>query len=197
MIDSREANRNYYNFLLESFSCPLMTEEELNMVHMLKASDSTRYIFRKHTHVDMEEVVRFRQEIDYSRFLQYIRVEPDLHEFLRLIKSKYHTAISTNRTTIDIIMDTYELTPWFDMVVTANDVKKSKPAPDALFKILDTFKVSRKEALYIGDSEVDQKHCQAVGVDMIAYKSPALEAKYHVSSFMEILQLPPFTRPSR
>jgi phosphoglycolate phosphatase len=55
-------------------------------------------------------------------------MEPDLLPFLERIKPLYHTAISTNRTdTMEIILDTFALRPWFDMVVTATN----RPTPQA------------------------------------------------------------------
>jgi phosphoglycolate phosphatase-like HAD superfamily hydrolase len=48
------------------------------------------------------------------------------------------------------------------------------------------------EAVFIGDSSVDQGHAGAAGVDLIAFNNPSLDARWHVSSFMEILELLPF-----
>lgn len=192
MVDSKNANRVYYNHLLEAFSCPAMTPEELEYVHMFNCDESTRYIFRNHSHIDMEEVKRFRAGVDYANFMPYIQAEPDLYTFLRQVKPNYHTAISTNRKTMDLMMDTFDLHPWFDLVVTSSDVANPKPAPDALHKILERFQATPEEAVYIGDSEVDRDHCAAVDIDLIAFKNKQLEAKYHVNNFMEILELPPF-----
>lgn len=189
MVDSREANRVYYNSLLEHFSCPLMTEEELEYVHMYNSNESTRYIFRHHHHIALEEVNRYRAGLDYAQFMPYIQVEPDLYAFLQLIKPRFHTAISTNRTTMDLMMDTFALRPWFDLVVTSSDVTRPKPAPDALLRILEQFQAVPEEAVYIGDSALDREHCASVGIDLIAFKNEQLEAKYHVKSFMEIATL--------
>ncbi|HET98278.1 MAG TPA: HAD family hydrolase, partial [Desulfurivibrio alkaliphilus] len=43
-----------------------------------------------------------------------------------------------------------------------------------------------------GDSQVDRDHTAAAGVPLIAFKNSALEAEYHVTSFMEVIGLPPF-----
>jgi phosphoglycolate phosphatase-like HAD superfamily hydrolase len=80
------------------------------------------------------------------------------------------------------------------MVVTANDVPNPKPAPDALLRIMDRFDVTPEEMLYIGDSEVDQGHCESVGVDLIAFKNKDLNAKYYVDNFMMITTLPPLQK---
>ena len=194
MFSSLEANRVYYNHLLKTFGCSEMDEGELQYVHTQNVTNSVQHIFRNHTHINMDEVTRYRTSLDYAQFLKHMIMEPDLLEFLQVIKPSYRTAISTNRTnTMDMILDSFALRPWFDMVVTASDTPRPKPAPDALHMILDNFQVTPDEVIFIGDSTVDRDHCAGVGIDLIGFKNPALEAKYHVESFMDILQLPPFT----
>ncbi len=194
MFSSKEANRIYYNHLLEYFACPPMDEDEVNFVHSRNVTDSVRHIFRNHD-VDAEAITTYREQLDYTPFLKFMEMEPDLPEFLQLIKPLYHTAISTNRsTTMDSVLDTFDLRPWFEMVVTSCDVKNPKPASDALKMILDKFKVTAGEVIYIGDSEIDQKHCESMGVDLIAFKNPDLKAKYYVDNFMMIADLPPLKK---
>ena len=193
LFDSREANRSYYNQLLTQFSCPIMTEEEVDYVHTHNVTESVAYILRNHSTIATEAVDKYRTELDYTPFLQHMIMEPDLMEFLTLIKPRYHTAISTNRTTtMGQVLEMSNLTPWFDQVVTALDTGKPKPAPDALHMILENFKVGIDEAIFIGDSDVDRLHAATVGMDLIAFKNPELDAKYHVNNFMSITQLPPF-----
>ena len=118
---------------------------------------------------------------------------PDLLDFLEAISPDYHRAISTNRTnTMDMVLDIFKLRPWFEIVVTALTAPRPKPAPDGLYMILDHFGLQVEEAIYIGDSSVDRDHCAAVGMELIAFNNPELEAPYHVDCFMDVLKLPPF-----
>lgn len=193
MFSSREANRVYYNDLLRAFSCPPMDEAELEFVHVQNVLTSVAYIFRNHPQVDLAEVNGYRRRLDYTPYLRHMQMEPDLPDFLRLIRPRYHTAISTNRTdTMDAILDTFSLRPWFDMVVTATVAPRPKPAPDGLLMILDRFQVRPEEAIYIGDSEIDREHCAGVGVDLVAFRNRALSARYHVDTFMGVAALEPF-----
>ena len=43
----------------------------------------------------------------------------------------------------------------FEFFVGREDVRKWKPEPDGLLKILDFFKVNTKEMIYFGDSDID------------------------------------------
>ncbi|MEA2114218.1 MAG: HAD hydrolase-like protein [Thermodesulfobacteriota bacterium] len=193
MFDSRETNRAYYNQLLAGFNCSPMDEEEVGYVHAHNVFDALAHIFRNHDHINMDTVNRYREELDYTPFLHQMLMAPDLLQFLEAISPNYHRAISTNRTnTMDMVLDIFNLRPWFEMVVTALTAPRPKPAPDGLYMILDHFGLQVDEAIYIGDSSVDRDHCAAVGMELISFNNPGLEAPYHVDCFMDVLKLPPF-----
>ncbi len=190
MFDSKNANRVYYNHMLEKFGHPPMDAEELEYVHMHHVMDSVRHIFRKYPN-DLDAAETFRKGLNYTPFLQHMIMEPDLPEFLDFLRPGYKTAISTNRTsTMRSVLEMFRLDDLFDKVVTAFDVAHPKPHPEALHQILTHFGFTVDEAVYIGDSQVDREHTAALGMRLIAFKNPNLPAEYHVSSFMEITRLP-------
>jgi beta-phosphoglucomutase-like phosphatase (HAD superfamily) len=189
MFDSRFANREYYNHMLEKFDQPLMDREAEDYVHSHNVMDAVDFIFRNNSQL-ITDVHKYRLTIDYTPFLEYMVIEPDLKEFLDFLKPQFHTAISTNRsTTMPAVMRMYDLEPFFDIVVTALDVEKPKPDSEALIRILDHFSLSAAEAVYIGDSMVDREHTAGVDMRLISFKNPELPAEFHVNSFVEIPNL--------
>lgn len=198
MFDSKAANIAYYNNLLERFGRPPMSSEEEAYVHMASVAQSTEHIFRHPPAIEMEEVVRIRSEIGYEPFLQYMKMEEDLVEFLDSVAGQCRLAVCTNRTqTMVPLLKTYSLDSYFEKVVTAHTVARPKPAPDGLLEILDFFSCPAREAIFIGDSIVDLQQARACEVELIAFKSGELKADYHVNSFMEIWQLEPFASMAR
>jgi beta-phosphoglucomutase-like phosphatase (HAD superfamily) len=192
MFDSKDANRIYYNQLLEKFGHPLMDEQEEDYVHSHNVLDSVNYIFRKYPR-EIEEVNQYRISVDYTPFLKFMVIEPDLKEFLGMLKPKFYTAISTNRSnTMPSVMKMHDLESYFDLVVTSLDVEQPKPHTEGLVKILNHFQLSASEAVYIGDSMVDREHTAGVNMRLISFKNPDLPAEYHVNSFLDIPQLPIF-----
>ena len=192
MFDSKDANRIYYNQLLEKFGHPFMDEKEEDYVHSHNVLDSVNYIFRKYPR-EIEEVNQYRISVDYTPFLKYMVIEPDLKEFLGMLKPKFYTAISTNRSnTMPSVMKMHDLESYFDLVVTSLDVEQPKPHTEGLVKILNHFQLSASEAVYIGDSMVDREHTAGVNMRLISFKNPDLPAEYHVNSFFDIPHLPIF-----
>jgi phosphoglycolate phosphatase-like HAD superfamily hydrolase len=193
MFDSKDANRQYYNHILEKFGHPPMSEEEVDYVHIHNVMESVRYILR-HYPEDIAGAEEYRADLDYQPYLQYMRIEPDLIEFLEFLMPDYERAISTSRTTtMDIILDIFGLKSYFGMVKTAFNTTNPKPHPEALLTILEHYQLTPEEAIYIGDSIIDRQHSAAAGMRLIAFKNPELAAEYHATSFMEIARLPCFS----
>jgi len=188
MFDSRQANINFYNHILEHFNLPPMEEEEEKYVHMHTANESVRYIFRgtPYTHVAQQ----YRVENDYSPFIKDMIIEPGLKELLKMLKPKYGLGIATNRSnTIGEVLKSNSLEDFFDIVVSSLDVQQPKPHPESLSKILSFFRIDPEQALYVGDSIVDCEMAKAAGVPFVAYKNCDLDADYHVDHHKEIAHI--------
>ena len=116
-------------------------------------------------------------------------MEPHLLETLELLKKKgIHRAINTNRTTsMPILMERFNLWPYFDMVVTALDVKHPKPHPESIEKILQTLEVDQEETLFVGDSEVDRETAESSGVVFAAYKNKQIAKGILIQDHLDLL----------
>ncbi len=194
MFDSKNTNIAFYNHLLSHFSHGPMDAEEEDFVHMNNVADSVSYIFRHYSSPSLQDIHAYREQCSYEPFLQYMKMEEDLVEFLEIASKKYHLAISTNRTNTMIpLLKSYNLDHYFDKVVTAATAARPKPAPDGLIEILDHFQCSADETIFIGDSIFDEEHAAGCKVPLIAFKNEKLRTPYHVESFTEIWELPPFS----
>lgn len=188
MFDSRRANEAYYNHILAQFKKPRMNSEQCNYVHMHTAEQSVAYLFRDDPR--LKEALTYRRQISYLPFIPMMEMEPHLIGFLKYLRPTYKTAISTNRSdTMDRVLTHHRLDAYFDFVVSCLDVKRPKPDPESLVRILDHFDLSPGEAIYIGDSEIDGLAAKAAGIPLVAYKNRALSAAYHVEHFKEIEDL--------
>jgi HAD superfamily hydrolase (TIGR01509 family) len=190
MFDSKGANEKYYNHVLAELGYGPMTPEELDFVHIHNVMESIKYLLRDHPE-EMDAAEKYRADLDYGQFLQYMYMEKDLIEFLEYLESKgIGAAVSTSRTTtMNDILDIFDLRQYFGKVMTTFDVKNPKPHPEALEVILDHYGMTADEAIYIGDSIIDRQHSAGVNMRLIAFKNPDLEAEYSVTSFMEIVGL--------
>lgn len=56
----------------------------------------------------------------------------------------------------------------FTFVVGEREGIRRKPAPDSVYEVLEQLKTAKKDAVYIGDSDVDVKTAENAGIDLIA-----------------------------
>ncbi len=188
MFDSRQANIAFYNTILDHCKKPRLSDEDIEIVHMSTAEESVNYLFQDDPRLG--EAQEFRLQIDYQQFIRLMVMEPHLEKVLDALRDRHHLAIATNRTnTIHTILDVFNLAGYFDLVVSALDVKRPKPHPEAAFKILDYFSVEARKSIYVGDSIVDYKVARQAGVFFVAYKHPKLKADYHIDDLRELLSI--------
>ena len=128
MFDSRRANINFYNHLLEHFGLPAMKEDDISYVHMHTADSSIRQIFRGTPF--LQEALRYRFQVDYMPFIKDMVMEPGLKELLLHLMPHHRLAVATNRSnTIGAVLEASNLKGFFEKVVSALDVVHPKPHP--------------------------------------------------------------------
>ena len=82
----------------------------------------------------------------------------------------FKLAIATNRPSrfTALILKTLGIREYFDMVLCADKAPKPKPSPDILWVILKQLKMSKAEALYVGDMGIDIETGRRAGVNTVA-----------------------------
>jgi phosphoglycolate phosphatase len=188
LFDSKEANVCFYSHILEHIGRPPIRPEQHEYIHMHPVRESLRYLVGEGQAFD--EAWRYTQGIDFTQFNACLRPEPGLVEFLEQLQTCYHTALATNRTvSTRQVLAYFQIEKYFDLVVSASDVRCPKPHPEIMERIMATFKVSPIKILFVGDSAVDEAFAMATGVFFVAYKNANLHAHLHISHFRELQPL--------
>lgn len=188
MFDTTKANMAYYNRILKHFDRPALTPEQFDYCHSHTVDQSVTHLFDNTKSV--EAVQRYRKNMSYFPFLKHMVMEPYLKPLLEKIRPEYKTAVATNRSdTMDRVLSEHRLEGYFDLVVSSLDVKRPKPHPDPLIKIVEHFKVEPNHTLYVGDSELDEFAARGAGVFFAAYKNDSLTADFYIQSLKEVADI--------
>ncbi|MCJ7663762.1 MAG: HAD family hydrolase [Desulfobacterales bacterium] len=190
LFDSKEANIAFYNQILSKFSLPPLTVAEVEYVHVSTAEEAFRYLLSRRDSDVVDKVLAQRPQVDYTPFIRLMQMEPNLRELLSALPRQIKRAVSTNRSyTIGDVLRTHGLEGEFDLVVSALDVKNPKPHPESALKILRHFAIAPSDALFVGDSETDQRSDQGAQIPFIAYKNPSLQADYYIDDLLAIKEI--------
>lgn len=188
LFDTEQANWAYYDHILRHFGKPAMTPEQFAYAHQHTLNESIAYLFNDEESIDA--VYDYRETMDYGAFLKLLKVEPYLVQLLTKIRPKLKTAIATNRSdTMNRLLTEFELSDYFDLVVTSFDIRHPKPHPDSLFKILDYFDIESHQALYIGDSQVDAEAARAAKIPFVAFRNETLPTEYHIENLKQLEEI--------
>jgi len=106
----------------------------------------------------------------YKEYTKESTLFAGVSEFLKDAKKRYKLAIVTSGSRVDTIdlLKQFDIFQYIDVIISADDVENTKPNPEGLQKVLDAFKISPKEAVYIGDLALDIKAGKNCGVQTIA-----------------------------
>ena len=182
LFDSRQANIAFYNAILQQFGRPRLTPAAVEYVHSHTFFESVDYLFQGYH--DLDAVRQFARTLDYHPFIPMMVEEPHLRQFLEFLRPTFASALATNRsTTTRAVLQYHGLEDHFDLVVSAIDVSNPKPHPEAFRRILHHFGLDPREAIYFGDSWVDEEFARNSGVPLVAYRNPELNADYYLDSF--------------
>jgi len=97
------------------------------------------------------------------------------HEYAlsRLRAQGYRLAVGSNsiRMTIEMMMDYAKLTQYFEMMISNEDVVKSKPDPEMYLKAMEKMELKPDECLIVEDNENGIKAAIASGGHLLAVKT--------------------------
>ena len=190
LFDSLEANTKLYNDLCAMVGRDPLREEEIQYVHTHTVFEAIHFIFWKENDLEKKALEILKQKkIDLKNYVSYLKMEPHLVEVLEKLKGKgMLRVVNTNRTTsMPYIMERFNLWPYFEMVVTALDVKNPKPHPESIEKIIEAFKLKKEEAVFVGDSDVDKQTAESSGVRFVAYKNREIANDLFIEDHLDLL----------
>lgn len=183
MLDTLESNYIFYNRVMAHLGRPPLDRNDLKartVLHTYSFNNVMEYFFAGDP--CSEDAMAYAKTIHYKDLAPFMRMESGFIETLDHLKGQVSLAVCTNRAiSMDMIIEDFGLTGYFECVMTAGKVTHPKPHPEPLLKVLDHFGIEPGEALFVGDSEVDQQAANSAGVPFVAYKSqlPALACIEH------------------
>lgn len=170
ILNTLEDLKNATNYSLRQFGMP---ERSLEEVRMFVGNGIRKLVERAVPAGTSEE--KIAQVFDV--FLEYYEIHsadntspyPGILELVeKLKKSGIKTAVSTNKADVPAQeLGREYFNGIFDLIVGQQVGLKVKPAPDSVNKILSILDIQKKDAIYIGDSDVDVQTAKNSGLDFI------------------------------
>ena len=106
----------------------------------------------------LEECAEIYKGFQREKYEKAVKPFSGMSELLVSLKEKgYKVALVTSRTGASTRegLDKYDLTKYFDLIVTADDTDKHKPDPEPIYIALEKLNSKKEESVMIGDTRFD------------------------------------------
>jgi len=183
LVDSLDAWWKALNSALRMFKHQEITRGEFVSTywgHDLKAN-----LERLHLNPD---VARFCN-ITYGNHLDSVMIYPETTQVLKSL-SHYKKAVITN-TPSDCtwqILKKFRIEQYFEVIVTSDDVIRSKPDPEIVFQACERLGVDVTTVMLVGDTASDVNAGKAAGCMVIGLRIPADHVIQDLSELPSLLQ---------
>ncbi len=120
--------------------------------------------------VDLADLIAHKTELYLKLVEDELKVYPGVIDLIHKLESDYMLALTTSSTLAEAqtVIDLLELAGCFEVVVTAEDVKKGKPDPEPYLLTLYRLEKTAEDCVVIEDSENGIKSAKAAGLRCIA-----------------------------
>jgi HAD superfamily hydrolase (TIGR01549 family) len=103
------------------------------------------------------------------RPMKHFILIPGVKEMLQSLSTRYPLAVVSTRDawSTHIFLDQFELTPFFQIIVTGQTAEHTKPYPDPILYAAKAMNVSPESCLMVGDTPVDIRAGEKAGAQTI------------------------------
>lgn len=174
LVRSEKANLAYYNRLFSLFALPEVRLDDRERMGLLHTLSTPQVIDRFFPDKMREEGKIAASGLEFSQFSGLLEEEEGWSGVLQGLKERgCAICVATNRgrSAADVLC-AVGLAPWIERLFTICDVARPKPAPDLLLLALASFAARPEEALYVGDSGLDQAAARDAGVPFVGFRHP-------------------------
>jgi len=101
----------------------------------------------------IEQIHKRKKEL-YSSFLDKAKINNHLFNIIKAIIDSYYLAIVTtaSKKNVNEILNYFQVYDIFDLILTADDIKKKKPDPEGFLKAMHFFNIEPENTLIFEDS---------------------------------------------
>ncbi len=171
IIDSEPLHYESVRILLKKHNIPFSKEEHKkfqgrNLRDLLEEVLKDRKINQT-----IEELINENRKIWEELAKQDLKIFPGFYRLIKLIKKKYKIALTTSvrRKTREIVEEIFpEQKGIFEVEVTGEEVKNTKPHPEPYLSTATRLKLKPEECIVIEDTINGIKSAKAAGMKVIA-----------------------------
>ena len=165
-------------------------------------SEIFKYIVReynKNDDISVDELADYKTKIFLEIASEKLQPIPGVLEFIKKCRDKYNKLALTTSAREEVkklVFEKFDLSDYFDAIVTREEIKNGKPHPEPFLKTVSKIGVPAEDCLVIEDSyngiiSASKAGCVTMGITTYFNKEKLKDAgaDYVVDSFIELSKL--------
>ena len=185
LIDSFEAWFRTFNDSLKQFGLRALPKKEFEKEFGGPIERDVKKYFIGKTVKEVENT----HNLNFIKWKSNVKLFPQSHSILKKFKQqKMKIGLITNSSQFitSKILNHFKLKKYFDVIVTMDDVKRRKPAPDMILKACKMLKAKPKSTILVGDTKNDMIAGRRAGCITVGYK---IRGDYRINELNSITRI--------
>ncbi|MFD2246717.1 HAD family hydrolase [Pontibacter ruber] len=175
LVDSEPIHMELEKILFKNLSIDVPTSLHHTFVGMAPKKVWATLIEQYNLTHTIEELFAIEKETKYTelqrRDILCIPAVDDLLANLKAHGYQLSVASSSPKNIINLVLEKLGFAGYFDFIVSSEDVKEGKPAPDIFLEVAQRYQVPAHEFIVVEDSSNGVKGAKEAGMKCIGYKS--------------------------
>lgn len=112
-------------------------------------------------------LIHDRKKLLYHQYLEKAKVNQHLISMMKAMKPEYYCAVVTTASKKNCreLLDAFQLTEFFDLILTQEDIPKKKPDPEGFFMAMRHFATRQRIQLYLKIQKQVFRAAEKTGAD--------------------------------
>ncbi len=158
LLDSEKAIFSFFKDMLKTFGFPKPSEERINASYGKTTKEWVLDLTGKIKKEKLNEMMKWAHEHYFKDYLfKKAKLFSNTRKVLEVLSKDYLLFILSNneKKVLEEILEKYGIKKYFKKALSREDVKKYKPNPEGINKLIKEFKLKKEEIIYVGDTEID------------------------------------------
>lgn len=167
LVDTHEANYEAYRHALSDFGINLSREQFMTSIGH-QAKTFLPWFAPSLSGDDYEHIANLKIKY-YKQNMHLTALNVKLVRFLESMKPEHTIVLVTTAKCVSAlsVLRHHGIDKYFDLVITAEDVRTSKPSPECYYLALEKTGLDKHEALVFEDSEPGVAAAEAAGIAVV------------------------------
>lgn len=147
----------------------------------------------------VEKICKDWEEMAFDKYKYEVREKPGCQKFLKRLKSrniKLGIATSNSRSMVEAVLNSLDIMKFFKVIITSNEVKKGKPAPDIYLKTAKLLDAKPHKCLVFEDVVAGIMAGKSAGMKVCAVEDDFSKdvrqrkkelSDYYINDYMDLL----------